>query len=92
MSKDNNYQTVLNYIQKTLHIASMLIPTTYTVARNLSIEEDEVIAIYELLEREGLIVDHSSYLYEISPLFPLTTEIKDRIRKYELKTTTTGTF
>ena len=79
------YDQVYKYIQSNIHIPSMLIPTTLIASRKLGIDEDGVIDVYNLLEREGLIMAHSEWLYEISPLFGLTTEINNKIREHQLK-------
>ena len=86
------YQQVLNYVRDHVAIPSMLIPTTLIASRKLGIDEDDVIDVYDLLQREGLIIAHSEYLYEISPLFGLTNELKDKLRKYELSQTTNRLF
>ena len=86
------YQQVYKFIQNNIHIPSMLIPTTLIASRKLGIDEDEVIDVYELMAQEGLIIEHSQYLYEISPLFGLTNELKDKLRKYELSQTTNRLF
>ena len=86
------YTDILNYIRDTIHIPSGLIQPVLITSRRLEIDEEIVSDVYLLMEREGLIIAHSEYLYEISPLFPLTTELKEKFRKHQLSETPNRLF
>ena len=86
------YQQVLNYVRDHLHIPSLTTQSPKAVSKALKLDYDQVLETFEELCELGLIVQESDYLYVVSPWFPLTNEVKDKLRKYELLQTTNRLF
>ena len=78
----NNYQTVLNYLQKRVRVhytGEVIIPPIVAVSEALGIPLEEVEAIYQELLERCVIRQFSDYEFVIDHEFPMTDQIRMKI-------------
>ena len=79
---NNNYQTVLNYLQKRVRVhftGEVIIPPVIAVSEALKIPLEEVEAIYQELLERCVIRQFSDYEFVIAHEFPMTDQIRMKI-------------
>ena len=78
----NNYQAVLNYIQKQVRLnwfGEIIAPPVLLTAEALKLPLDDTEEIYIELLARGILCEVSEYQYTIGGYFPLTDDLKQRI-------------
>ena len=78
----NNYQTVLNYLQKRVRVhftGEVIIPPVIAVSEALKIPLEEVETIYQELLERCVIRQFSDWEYVIAHEFPMTDQIRMKI-------------
>ena len=78
----NNYQTVLNYLQKNMRLnwfGEIIIPPVLPTSEALKLPLDDTEEVYTELLARGILCEVSEYQFTFGGYFPLTDELKQKL-------------